>query len=169
MKFHKKLRVFGAFLCGFGVSSKATRLKFEPRAKVGIWTNDLASSRSMVNLECKHSRSHYRFTTCMHFNLTLFCVLTQDYSMCFWVSNGIKYLMSVLYSHVGLDLHFPILSFSLWPTLSLLPFSILRTKYSSLAISSFHYPFVLNYQHSVLVCPCNYPFSWLALFLLNFI
>ena len=119
--------------------------------------------------EHKHPRSHCRFATCMHFHLPLFSILTKDGSKCFWVSNGINSLVSILYSHEGLDLHFPILSFSLWCTFSLSPFSILRAKYSSLDITSFSPSSILNSQHSVLFCLCYSPFSCLALILINFI
>ena len=123
----------------------------------------------MVFLEHTHPRSHSRFATCMHFHLPLFSILTKDNSKCFWVSNGINSLVSILYSHEGLDLHFPILSFSLWSTFALSPFSILRAKYSSLDITSFSPSSILNSQHSVLFCLCYSPFSCLALILINFI
>ena len=122
-----------------------------------------------VILEYKHPRSHSRFVTFMHFQLPLFSVLAKDGTKCFWVSNGIKSLVPILYSHAGLDFCF---SYSLILTMNcffLSPFSILKTKCSFLAIVPFYPPFILNSQHSMIFCLCRSLFSCLALFLLNFI
>ena len=124
---------------------------------------------SLVILEYKHPRSHSRFATFMHFHLPLFSVLTKDNSKCFWVSNGIKSLVSILCSHAGLDLHF---SHSLILNLIcffLSPFSILRIKHSFLTVVSFYPPFILCSQHNVIFCPCCSLFWCLALFLFDFI
>ena len=111
----------------------------------------------MVILEYKHPRSHSRFATFMHFQLPLFSVLTKDSTKCFWVSNGIKSLVPILYSHEGLDFCF---SYSLILTMNcffLSPFSILKTKCSFLAIVPFYPPFILNSQQSMIFL--SMPFS----------
>ena len=61
---------------------------------------------------------------------------------------------------------FPVLSFSLSPTFTLSLLSIRKTMHSSLVITSFSLPSILNSQHSVIFFSCYSLFSCLVVYLI---